>query len=151
MRVETDKQSNSHLDFAASMRRELEQPVSEFITKQTNHRKTFQANIEKSYKAKQTQEKYVEKVEYIVHSHEVELILFQQAREKYEADCVHINSYTAQSTLLQGKELDKITLKLERAQQTVQANERDYMNFARALADTSRRWEGEWKTYCDVR
>jgi len=74
-----------------------------------------------------------------------------QAREKYEADCVHINSYTAQSTLLQGKELDKITLKLERAQQTVQANERDYMNFARALSDTARRWEGEWKTYCDVR
>lgn len=74
-----------------------------------------------------------------------------QAREKYESDCVLINSYTAQSTLLQGKELDKIYVKLDRAQQTVQANERDYQNFARALGDTSKRWEGEWKTYCDVR
>lgn len=77
-------------------------------------------------------------------------IFRKKAREKYESDCVLINSYTAQSTLLQGKELDKIQTKLERAQQTVQANERDYQNFARALGDTSKRWEGEWKTYCDV-
>lgn len=62
LRVETDRQSSSHLDFAASMRRELENPAAEFMTKQSNHKKTFQANIEKSYKAKQTQEKYVEKV-----------------------------------------------------------------------------------------
>ncbi|KAG8898983.1 hypothetical protein FRB99_007007, partial [Tulasnella sp. 403] len=132
LRIETDKQSATHLSFAQNMRRDLEQPAVDFIGKQTNHKKTFQTTIEKSYKAKQTQEKYVEK-----------------AREKYEADCVHINSYTAQSTLLQGKELDKIHLKLERAQQTVQANERDYQNFARALSDTAKRWEGEWKVYCD--
>ncbi|KAG8995922.1 hypothetical protein FRB90_012869, partial [Tulasnella sp. 427] len=132
LRAETDAQAAQHLTFVQTMKRELEQPSNDFISKQNNHKKTFQAQIEKSYKAKQTQEKYVEK-----------------AREKYESDCVLINSYTAQSTLLQGKELDKIQTKLERAQQTVQANERDYQNFARALGDTSKRWEGEWKTYCD--
>ncbi|KAG8878330.1 hypothetical protein FRB98_006278 [Tulasnella sp. 332] len=132
LRVETDQQSAQHMQHAQTMRRELEQPAVDFITKQNNHKKTFQTSIEKSYKAKQTQEKYVEK-----------------AREKYESDCQHINSYTAQSTLLQGKELERIHLKLERVQQTVQANERDYQNFARALSDTAKRWEGEWKTYCD--
>ncbi|KAG9038235.1 hypothetical protein FRB95_002196 [Tulasnella sp. JGI-2019a] len=132
LRVETDQQSAQHMQHAQTMRRELEQPATDFITKQMNHKKTFQTSIEKSYKAKQTQEKYVEK-----------------AREKYESDCQHINSYTAQSTLLQGKELERIHLKLERVQQTVQANERDYQNFARALSDTAKRWEGEWKTYCD--
>jgi hypothetical protein len=52
---------------------------------------------------------------------------------------------------VQGKDLEKIQLRLEKAQQTVHQNERDYANFARALADTTRKWEGEWKAYCDVR
>ncbi|KAG8920792.1 hypothetical protein FRC02_000696, partial [Tulasnella sp. 418] len=132
LRMETEKQSNAHLNFVQEMRREIETPVADFITKQNNHKKTFQVTIEKSFKSKQTQERYVEK-----------------AREKYETDCVHINSYTAQSTILQGKELEKISYKLDRANQTVEANARDYQNFARALSDTARRWEGEWKTYCD--
>lgn len=88
--------------------------------------------IEKNYKAKQTQESYVEK-----------------ARQKYETDCMRINSYTAQATLQQGKELEKIHLKLERAQQTVGANKRDFANFARALGDTARQWEVDWKAFCD--
>ena len=91
-----------------------------------------QAHIEKSFKAKQTQEAYVEK-----------------AREKYESDCVKINSYTAQSSLVQGRDLEKIQLKLERARATVGSNERDYASFARALADTCSRWEREWKAFCD--
>ncbi|KIO28897.1 hypothetical protein M407DRAFT_71276 [Tulasnella calospora MUT 4182] len=132
LRAETDAQAAQHLTFVQAMKRELEQPCNDFIGKQNNHKKTFQAAIEKSYKAKQTQEKYVEK-----------------AREKYESDCVLINSYAAQSTLLQGRELDRVQMKLERAQQTGQANERDYQYFARALEDTCKRWEREWKTYCD--
>ncbi|KAG8926430.1 hypothetical protein FRC00_002916 [Tulasnella sp. 408] len=132
VRAETNAQASRHLTFVQTMKKELEQPSENFISKQNNHKKTFQAAIETSYKAKQTQEKYVEK-----------------AREKYESDCVLINSYTAQSTLLQGKELDKIQTRLERAQQTVQASERDYQNFARALGDMCKRWEREWKTYCD--
>jgi hypothetical protein len=44
------------------MKRELEGPSTDFIAKQVQHKKTFQANIEKSFKAKQTQEAYVAKV-----------------------------------------------------------------------------------------
>ena len=95
------------------------------------HRQS-QAPIEKSFKAKQTQESYVKK-----------------ARQKYEDDCVRINSFTAQSTLVQGKDLDKVQTRLERAKQTVQANEREFSQFARALADTTSRWEKEWKVFCD--
>lgn len=40
-------------------------------------------------------------------------------------------------------------MKLERAQQTVQANQRDYANFARALQDTMQKWEHTWKAFCD--
>jgi hypothetical protein len=97
-----------------------------------HHKKTFQAGIEKEFKSKQQQEAYVTK-----------------AREKYEADCVRINSYTAQSSLVQGKDLEKINLKLERAQQTVQSNERDFANFAKAVQDTTQKWEQDWKAFCD--
>lgn len=81
---------------------------------------------------KQTQESYVNK-----------------AREKYEQDCIRINSYTAQASLVQGKDLEKINLKLERTQQTVQTNEREFANFAKALQDTVQKWEQDWKSFCD--
>ena len=63
---------------------------------------------------------------------------------------MRINSYTAQSTLMQGKDLDRINVKLERAQQTVQANEKDFANFSRALQDTVQKWEQDWKAFCDA-
>lgn len=72
-----------------------------------------------------------------------------KAREKYEQDCLRINSYTAQSTLVQGKDLEKLQMRLDRTQQTVQANERDFANFSRALADTVGKWEQDWKMFCD--
>lgn len=117
---------------AQQIKTDLEGQTTAFWSKQQQHKKSFQTAIEKEFKTKQTQESYVNK-----------------AREKYEADCVRINSYTAQSTLMQGKDLEKIQLKLERAQQTVQANERDFANFARALQDTVQKWEMDWKTFCD--
>jgi hypothetical protein len=132
LRTETEKQSGFHLTLAQSIRAEIEAPTAAFCARQAHHKKTFQTVIEKNCKAKQTQESYVYK-----------------AREKYEADCQRINAYTAQSTLLQGKELEKVQLKLERAQQTVQANQRDFANFARALSDTVRQWEVDWKAFCD--
>jgi hypothetical protein len=92
----------------------------------------FQANVEKTFKAKQAQETYVAK-----------------AKERYEQDCHRVNSYTAQQTLVQGKELERIMFKLDRAQSTVHANERDYANYTKVLADTVQKWDVEWKNFCD--
>ncbi|KAI0253720.1 hypothetical protein BJV78DRAFT_1372182 [Lactifluus subvellereus] len=132
LRQETDKQSSFHLQLAQQIRNELETAVTTFSARQAHHRKVYQAAIEKQFKTKQAQEAHVNK-----------------AREKYEQDCLRINAYTAQSTLVQGKDLERISVKLERAQQTVHANEREYANFARALQDTAVKWEQEWKQFCD--
>ncbi|TBU44386.1 hypothetical protein BD309DRAFT_1027146 [Dichomitus squalens] len=132
LKQETEKQAQAHLVVAQAIKADLEGPTSAFIQKQQHHKRNLQAAIEKEFKTKQTQEGYV-----------------NRAREKYEADCVRINSYTAQSTLIQGRDLEKVHLKLERAQQTVQANQRDYANFARALQDTMQKWEHSWKGFCD--
>ncbi|KAI0629463.1 hypothetical protein C8Q77DRAFT_1180874 [Trametes polyzona] len=132
LKQETEKQAHSHLLVAQAIRNDLEGSTSTFLNRQQQHKRSVQAPVEKEFKNKQTQEGYV-----------------ARAREKYEADCVRINSYTAQSTLIQGRDLEKVHLKLERAQQTVQANQRDYANFARALQDTMQKWEQSWKAFCD--
>ncbi|KAG6918864.1 hypothetical protein DXG01_010927 [Tephrocybe rancida] len=132
IRLETDKQAGYHAKLASDVRNELESTSTAFHAKQLHHKKTYQAGIEKEFKNKQAQEAHVSK-----------------AREKYEQDCVRINSYTAQSSLVQGKDLEKVTLKLERAHQTVQANERDFANFAKILQDTTGRWEQDWKAFSD--
>lgn len=133
IRLETDKQSSYHLNLAQQIKNDLEAQATTFCAKQNHHKKVYQSAIEKEFKAKQNQESYVKK-----------------AREKYEQDCMRINSYTAQSTLVQGRDLEKIQLKLDRAQTTVQTNERDFANFARAFQDTAAKWEQDWKTFCDT-
>ncbi|KAI0043123.1 hypothetical protein FA95DRAFT_1584227 [Auriscalpium vulgare] len=133
LRQETEKQGNFHLQLAHQIRNDLEAPATVFVQRQAQHRKVFQSAIEKQFKTKQAQEVHVSK-----------------AREKYEADCLRINGYTAESMLRQGKELERLTLKLERTQQTVQANERDFANFTRVLQDTTAKWETDWKAFCDT-
>lgn len=133
IRLETDKQAGYHANLAKQIHADLEAQCAAFLARQSHFKRTIQAGIEKEFKTKNTQESYVNK-----------------AREKYESDCVRINSYTAQSTLMQGRDLDRIHAKLERAQQTVQANEKDFENFSRALQATVQKWEGDWKAFCDA-
>ncbi|KAF9262655.1 hypothetical protein L218DRAFT_960132 [Marasmius fiardii PR-910] len=130
---ETEKQSSHHLTMYQQLKTDIENQANVFCAKQNNHKKVYQSVIEKQFKQKQIQEASVTK-----------------AREKYEQDCMRINSYTAQSSLVQGKDLEKITLKLERAQQTVQENEREFARWARVFQDTAAKWETDWKAFCDT-
>jgi hypothetical protein len=120
------------LQLAQQIRNELENPVTAFVDRQAQHRKTDLAAIEEQFKTKRAQEAHVNK-----------------SREKYEQDCLHINAYTAKSTLVQGKDLERISVELERAQQTVPANEREYANSARALQESVAKWEQDWRQFCD--
>ncbi|KAF9550611.1 hypothetical protein CPC08DRAFT_699235 [Agrocybe pediades] len=132
LRIETEKQAQSHLELANQIRLDLEGPTAEFHQKQINHRRTVQAPLERKFKEKQVQESYVKK-----------------SREKYEADCLRINSYTQQATYMQGTDLQKVQQKLQRTKQTMQGNERDFAKFTKELMDTIKVWEKEWKDFCD--
>ena len=138
-----------------------------------------QSTLERAYKLKKNQEGYVSKVRQTLLSHCVILVELSsskppsllllllaspsspssilplissvpQAREKYHQECLRINSYTAQTSLSQGRELDKVASKLESAQRNIGANERDFGNFVKTLTVTTRQWESEWKGFCDV-
>jgi hypothetical protein len=73
-----------------------------------------------------------------------------KAKEKYESDCLKLNSYTANSALSQGKELEKVQAKLDRVRQTIGGNEQDFRQFVKVLEGTTQKWESEWRGFCDV-
>ncbi|KAF8557891.1 hypothetical protein OG21DRAFT_1481898 [Imleria badia] len=120
LRLETDKQAGFHAQLAQQIRTDLEIPV-------------YQAMIEEAHKVKQTREQHA-----------------REAREKYKLDCVSINSYTVQSTLVQGNDLEKDHLKPELAEQTAQVNEDDYVQKTKVSKLTMQEWEQNWKAFCDT-
>ncbi|KAI3625569.1 hypothetical protein CBS9595_000930 [Malassezia furfur] len=133
VRGETEAIARSHAQLVHSIRKEIENPLSDLMARTENVRRPAQVATTKLYKHKQMQMQYV-----------------QRAREKYEQDCTKINAYTAQSNLVQGKELDKLMNKLERVQATVGTNDKDYQSYVRALQDTTYKWNSEWKSFLDV-
>lgn len=133
VRIETEAMARSHAQLVHSVRKEIESPLSDLMARSENVRRPAQVAVTKLYKHKQMQMQYV-----------------QRSREKYEQDCTKINAYTAQSNLVQGKELDKLMGKLERVQATVGQNDKDYQSYVRALQDTTYKWNSEWKSFLDV-
>ncbi|KAJ7645940.1 SH3 domain-containing protein [Mycena polygramma] len=133
LRLETEKQGTTHLQLASQIRSELEGQTTTLLNKQIAHRKNLQTPLEKRFKVKQTQESYVLK-----------------AREKYESDCLRIASYTQQISVNPGKDVERLELKLRRAKQTVQANEKDFASFTKTVLDMMPAWEKDWKEFCDA-
>ncbi|SCZ87940.1 BZ3500_MvSof-1268-A1-R1_Chr2-3g05408 [Microbotryum saponariae] len=133
---ELEVQSKAHQDFAAFLRQQDAQ-IADFVAKRESARKNAQATTEKTWKALANQRNHVLKVSGS-----------GGAKAKYEEDAMSINALHAQASLLQGRGLDKT--KLDKAQQTVQVNERDYRNYVGVLKDTTRVWNEAWKNYCDI-
>ncbi len=79
-----------------------------------------------------------------------ERALTQQARERYEKDCLKLNSYTANMQLVQGRERDDLEGKMDKVRRSIQSEEQDFRNFVRVLEETSVKWENEWRGFCDV-
>ncbi|TIA70627.1 hypothetical protein E3P92_02586 [Wallemia ichthyophaga] len=131
--TELEQTSQNHFNLCQTIHRDLERPTNEWSIRLSNLKKSSLATIEKKYKVLQTQESYVDK-----------------AKAKYTDNCVSINTFTAQKSLLQGKDLDRVDVKLEKAKSVVGANERDYQNFVKALSDTRKRWEADWRMFCDL-
>ncbi|OWZ67968.1 hypothetical protein AYX14_03357 [Cryptococcus neoformans] len=129
---ETAQQASYHSSLSNEIRQTVEHPSAELGMRMSNLKKGLQAAVEKAYKNKGLQEGHV-----------------QKARDRYEQDCLKLNSYTAQSSLTQGKELEKLHTKLDRVRQTIGANENDFKQFVKVLEVTHKKWEQEWKNFCD--
>ncbi|KAF9519357.1 hypothetical protein BS47DRAFT_1482065 [Hydnum rufescens UP504] len=154
LRLETERQAAAHLGLAQSMRRELEAPATEHIASRFSIRrppKLQSRRHSERNKPKRTSLKRCRQLplRFYTVQHLILSVVSLQAREKYKTDCVNINLYHAQTKLVQGRDLEKIQMRLEKAKQTVQQNERDYSNSVDVLRDTCYKWEADWKVFCD--
>ncbi|GJN90429.1 hypothetical protein Rhopal_003440-T1 [Rhodotorula paludigena] len=132
LKSELEASAKSHTDLAGVLRQQ-EALLADFVQKRDQARKTQQANVEKLWKMLLNQRQHVLK-----------------AKAKYQEDAIQINALHAQAALLQGRELDKVSIKLDKAQQTVEVNERDYRNYVNVLKETTVNWNMAWKTFCDL-
>lgn len=132
LKLETEKQAAAHIELATKIQSELGKSTTHLLSQQSDLRKNLQTPMEKRFKLKLMQESYVAK-----------------AREKYQSDCVRIDSYAKQIDVNPGKDVERLQAKLNRAKQTVQANEKDYAAFTEKLKDMSVAWESEWRQFCD--
>ncbi|KAL8277054.1 hypothetical protein RQP46_010588 [Phenoliferia psychrophenolica] len=113
--------AKAHADLADLLRKQ-EHQLGDFLNRRETARKQQQTAIEKLWKQKREQIEVVSK-----------------AKGKYETDALAITGLHAQGALSQGRELDKLTMKMEKIQQTVVVNERDYRNYV-----------NQWRAYCDL-
>ncbi|KAJ3564647.1 hypothetical protein NP233_g8163 [Leucocoprinus birnbaumii] len=132
LRKETEAQATSHLELADRMRNVLEKQTAEFHMKQINHRRAFQANMEKKLKNRLTQESFAAK-----------------AKEKYEIDRGRINSFVQQLTYMTGVDYQRVEAKLNRTRETAKANEKDFAAFTQTVIELLEEWQNEWKSFCD--
>ncbi|GAA5990288.1 hypothetical protein JCM11641_006388 [Rhodosporidiobolus odoratus] len=124
--------AQSHVELAQLMRMQ-EGQMGEFVGRREAARKNQQSTVEKLWKDINNQRAHVKK-----------------SKLKYEQDAQLANSLNAQKHLLQGQALDKATLKLDKVQQTVEQNERDYRHYAGVLKDNTTKWNMQWRSYCDL-
>ncbi|BEI85420.1 hypothetical protein CcaverHIS002_0508210 [Cutaneotrichosporon cavernicola] len=133
VQLETAAQASFHLQMSSEIHTAVEQPTVQFANRLASLKKGQQSSIEKAWRNKGLQEVHVAK-----------------ARERYEKDCLKLNSYTANMQLVQGRERDDLESKMEKVRRSIQSGEQDFRNFVRVLEDTSAKWENEWRSFCDV-
>ncbi|KAL4764323.1 formin-binding protein HOF1 [Aspergillus foveolatus] len=132
VRAETEAIAKAHAAIAGQMKRELEEPLIAFAGGNKERRKIIQNGIERIHKTKMQQTHTVNKT-----------------RDRYEQDCLRIKGYLAQGHMVMGQEERKNKAKLEKTQIQLASSSSEYDAAVKVLADTTERWNKEWKAACD--
>ncbi|KAL4958251.1 hypothetical protein BDW69DRAFT_154560 [Aspergillus filifer] len=132
VREETEAIAKAHAAIAGQIKRELEEPLLAFAGGNKERRKIIQNGIERIHKTKMQQTQTVNKT-----------------RDRYEQDCLRIKGYLAQGHMVMGHEERKNKAKLEKTQIQLASSSSEYDAAIKVLADTTTRWNKEWKSACD--
>ncbi|OAV94055.1 hypothetical protein PTTG_02862 [Puccinia triticina 1-1 BBBD Race 1] len=133
LREATAKSAHCHAELSGTFKTSLEAKTIEFINKREGARKNPQASIEK------------------LHKRIIELkILQEKARKRFETDSIAVSGYAAQMHLVQGRELDKVSAKLDKAQGSIGITEKEYRVLTQNLEETTESWNLQWKSFCDL-
>ncbi|KAF9128818.1 hypothetical protein BGW39_004709 [Mortierella sp. 14UC] len=75
--------------------------------------------------------------------------LLVKAKEKYDAECVRTKGLSAARMNLVGKELDKVSMKMEKTELASRAADVEYQASIRQLTEINDKWIIEWRAACD--
>ncbi|KAF9363390.1 hypothetical protein BGX34_004265 [Mortierella sp. NVP85] len=73
----------------------------------------------------------------------------KMAKEKYDAECLRTKGLSAAKMNLAGKELDKVSLKMEKTELASRAADIEYQASIRQLTEINDKWIVEWRAACD--
>ncbi|CAG8633697.1 4715_t:CDS:2, partial [Scutellospora calospora] len=132
VRQELETTAKEHIGLSQKIKVELEQELSDFITKQREKRKLQQSVVEKSLRNKQTQISSV-----------------QKAREKYESECLKLPGLLESKKTVVGKDLEKLSLKIEKTQLAAKAADQEYMQMVKIATDATQKWNDDWRLACE--
>ncbi|KAH9818485.1 hypothetical protein DFH28DRAFT_888348 [Melampsora americana] len=133
IREVTARSAHSHSELSKTFKKDLELSASKFIAQRDGARKNSQALVEK------------------LHKRLIELQQLQEkARCKFEVDSIAVNGYGAQLHLVQGREMDRIGVKFDKANASLGLTEKNYRVLTRNLDETAQEWILQWKTFCDL-
>ncbi|RGB37040.1 hypothetical protein C1646_622369 [Rhizophagus diaphanus] len=131
-RQELESTAKEHITLSQKIRTELEQEITHFIARQKETRKLQQAIAEKSLRNKKEH-----------------AILVQKAKERYESECIKIQGLLAGKNSIMGKDLEKLNLKIEKAQMSAKTADQEYMKLVKDAQDITQKWNYDWRTACD--
>ncbi|KAI9625471.1 hypothetical protein H4Q26_016269 [Puccinia striiformis f. sp. tritici PST-130] len=77
-------------------------------------------------------------------------VLHEKARRKFESDAIATTGYVTQLQLVQGRDSDKVSNKLDKVNMSIKLTEKEYRNHNRNLQDTINDWNTQWKLFCDL-
>ena len=149
VRAEVESMGKQHQNIAQQMKSELDESLAAFGGGMKERRKIVQGGIEKLLKLKMQQTAAVNKVRSSPATGNC--AYDQQARDRYEQDCLKIKGYLAQGHMVMGQEERKNKAKLEKTQINMSTTSSEYEQAVKMLEETTGRWNREWKAACDVR
>lgn len=133
LRKETEAQAAGHFGLAQCLRNVLLVQTAELHTKQVDHRRTSQADMENKLKHRLTQESFAAK-----------------ARDKFVIDKERMDGYVRQLTYMTGNDHSRVEAKLNRTRETAKANEKDFSVFTQTVTELMDEWQDKWKLFCDT-
>lgn len=128
LRLETEQISRSHMNQAKKLRTDSLMKLDSFTSNFVARRKPIEHSVENIRKNKQTMQTKVLKL-----------------KDRYQQEVTKLNTYTAQSNILLGKEQDKNREKIYTQQQMVGQIRQEYQLSVKKLQEIQATWVQEWR------
>ncbi|KAG0224863.1 Proline-serine-threonine phosphatase-interacting protein 2, partial [Actinomortierella wolfii] len=133
VRYEIEAIGKSHIELASKIRDQLETALVDMMNGLKDKRKLHQSSIDRTFRNKQLYTQQLIK-----------------AKEKYDAECMKTKGLSAVKMTLQGKDLDKVSTRIEKTELASKAADVEYQQSIRQLAEINEKWIIEWKAACDA-